>query len=141
MIDADKKAFKQLIDSMCQSVSHELFTKERLRKWFESLREYDLSELRERIDSYVEANNSIPSIEVLVKNHDVTIRPRVVTPLTVENNKSHMADVQQEIKVMKSKSKDDRAWARKIISGDVKSNWGGAVDFAKKALNMPLDKS
>lgn len=133
MIDDDKKQFKIVLDLMCDGLNVIRFNKETLLSWFNGLSDYTIQDVTEKIDHYIEIHNSLPTLEAIQK-HEVTIKPRVVTPLTVENNKSHMKEVKAEIKGFSNK--DGKAWARKILADD-KGKTQLQINYAKEALGLP----
>ena len=115
MIDDDKKQFKLILDTMCAGLLVDKFDRVTLLTWFNGLTDYTIQEVTAKIDHYIAEHNTLPTLEALQK-HDVTIIPRVVTPLTVENNKAHMAEVKNDLKEAGMTTKGNLNWAHKLLA-------------------------
>lgn len=102
-----------------------------------------MQEVEMAFDNWLKSQSTQPTIHDILKlcQHKITIFSKLPSPLVTADNKRHANEVVDYVAKNIKKEPDRRAWARKIISGEFKSNWGGAIDFAKLALNMPLDKS
>jgi hypothetical protein len=143
MQESDKKRFWTMVNVAMELTNHNPLSKEAIVTWWHMLATKDYDVVESALDKWVKEMGKPPTPSDILKlcQHKVTIFAKLPSPLTTAENKRHANEVVEYVAKNIKKEPDRRAWAKKIINGDVKSNWSGAIDFAKKALNMPLDKS
>ncbi len=136
MDNSHKKKFWLMINVAMELTNHPPLTKEAIITWWHMLSEYDYDKVEKALDDWVKTMSKPPTPNDIKQlcQHKVTIYARLPSPLAKEDNKRHADEVVQYVAKNVKKEHDKRAWAKRIISGEFKSNWGGAVDFAKVAL-------
>ena len=134
MVEDEKKQFKLLLDTMCESCEVAKFGKNDLKLWWTELNQFSLDDLKIKVDLCLEKNNILPTPADVIEVHKPTIKAKNKTPLTVEAGKKHAAELVDTVGTMK-KRVDGRKWARDILANpsaypDI------SLRYAKEALNV-----
>lgn len=141
MIEQDKRAFKDMMNSIMTIYSRPLPDQDLLRIWFMKLEKYDFDAVCKAFDKWVDSSKHCPTIYDILN----LIRPKIefvpslqAPKLTIEQNKNHsdklMAEVQKRMPKEEKKLKDYRAWAHRIIANPKKYP-AISLQFAKEALH------
>lgn len=103
MNDKDKKAFKELMDTMqdCFKLPH--FDKPVLVEWWNNLNTLTLDEVSQKIDLFIEKNDRAPSINELIQEHKPTIVHKNVTPLMLDNNRKRAKELKAYLEALNAK--------------------------------------
>ena len=106
-----------------------------MHAWFNSLKKYELNEVTEAFDTWLKNQIQLATIAEILKlcRPKVTIYARIASPLAVESNKQHAADITAYVKENIKPQRDYRAWARKIINYP-KNYYDISFKLAKEAL-------
>jgi hypothetical protein len=142
MQESNKKQFWLMVNVAMELTNHNPLSKEAILTWWHMLSKYEYQDVENALDKWVKEMSKPPTPSDILKlcQHKVTIHARLPSPLAIADNKRHAEEVKQAINTMTKKKTDHKAWARRIISGEFKSNWAGAIEFAQKALaNKAVD--
>lgn len=141
MIEQDKKAFKDMMNSIMTIYSRPLPDQDLLRIWFMKLDKYDFAAVCKAFDQWVDSSKHCPTIYDILS----LIRPKIefvpslqAPKLTIEQNKDHsnklLAEIQKRMPKEEKKLKDYKQWAHNIINNPKKYP-AISLQFAKEALN------
>ena len=109
--------------------------KDALRYWFGKLEKYSIEDVSKAFDKWIDSQDDLPTVHNILQlmRPVVTIHQRLASPLRIEDNKKHVAELKEGIEKMAAPRRDMRAWAKKIL--DNPSNYPDiSVRFAKEAL-------
>jgi len=142
MIEQNKKAFKDMMNSIMTIYSKPLPDQDLLRIWFMKLEKYDFNEVCKAFDKWVDNNKYMPTvfdILQLCREKPIEFVPSLQAPkLTIEQNKNHsdklLAEIQKRMPKEEKKLKDYRAWAYRIIENPKKYP-AISLQFAKEAVH------
>lgn len=120
--DDDSKQFALMMKITWQSYGRNALERETLRYWYDKLVAYDFDVVSNAFDQWIKSQDKLPTVNEIVKlcKPKVTIYARLPSPLAVESNKQHAAEVTAYIKENIKPQKDFKAWARKIIANPKK---------------------
>jgi hypothetical protein len=108
-----------------------------LRYWFSKLERFEFADVSKAFDRWIDSKDDLPTVHNILDllKPDVTIHQRLASPIRIEDNKKHVAELKDKIVSMTKPRVDGRAWARKILDSD-KAYPDIAVRFAKEALGV-----
>jgi hypothetical protein len=141
MIDSDRQNFKRMMNALMIIYYKPELSNDALRVWWGKLENYEFEAISKAIDDYTNSDVKMPPLPADILKlcqHKVTIHARLASPLSQESNQAHAKEVVQYVAEHIKAPIDRRQWARDLVSGKKKSNWDGAINFAKEALKMPL---
>ncbi len=127
-----------MINVAMELTNHPPLTKEAIITWWHILSKFEYSVVEKAVDEWCKTMSKSPTPSDILKlcQHKPTIFARLPSPLALADNHRHAVEVKQAVSAMTGKTKDMKAWARKIVDGSFKSNAPDlAMKYAKEALN------
>jgi hypothetical protein len=136
LVDDDKKKFWLMINITMELTNHPPLTKEAIIVWYNALSKYEFDDVKNAIDKWVDYSSKPPTPHDILKlcRPEITIYAKIPSPLQTADNHRHAVEVKEAVQSMTKPKRDMKGWARRIISGEVKSNYHRAIEFAKEAL-------
>jgi hypothetical protein len=139
MTEENKKDFAMMMRVTWQSYGRNPPDRETMKFWFEKLSDHSIQTVGNAFDKWINTSaDDLPSFKNIADlcKPNPTIFARLPSPLALADNHRHAVEVKQAVEVMTSKTKDMKAWARKIVDGSFKSNAPDlAMKYAKEALH------
>jgi len=138
--DTDKKNFVVMMNIVQSNYGRKPLEKDALRYWFSKLEKFEMDDVSKAFDRWIDSQDDLPTVHNILEllRPQVTIHQRLASPLRIEDNKRHVAELKDDIAKMTQPRRDMRAWARKII--DNPSSYPDiSVRFAKEALEIKDD--
>lgn len=135
MNDTDKKNFVTMMNIVQSNYGRKPLDKDALRYWFGKLEKYSIEDVSKAFDKWIDSQDDLPTVHNILQlmRPQVTIHQRLASPLRIEDNKKHVAELKEGIEKMAAPSRDMKAWAKKIL--DNPSNYPDiSLRFAKEAL-------
>lgn len=135
MNDTDKKNFVTMMNIVQSNYGRKPLDKDALRYWFGKLEKYSIEDVSKAFDKWIDSQDDLPTVHNILQlmRPQVTIHQRLASPLRIEDNKKHVAELKEGIEKMAAPRRDMKAWAKKIL--DNPSNYPDiSVRFAKEAL-------
>ena len=135
MIDQDKKKFWNMVNVAMELTNRPPLSKEAIVIWYAQLEKYDFDVVSGAMDRWLKESTKPPTPKDILDlcRPQVTIHQRLASPLRIEDNKKHVAELKEGIEKMAAPRRDMKAWAKKIL--DNPSNYPDiSVRFAKEAL-------
>lgn len=135
MNDTDKKNFVTMMNIVQSNYGRKPLDKDALRYWFGKLEKYSIEDVSKAFDKWIDSQDDLPTVHNILQlmRPQVTIHQRLSSPLRIEDNKKHVAELKEGIEKMAAPRRDMKAWAKKIL--DNPSNYPDiSVRFAKEAL-------
>lgn len=135
MIEEQKFAFKQMMNLLMQTYQKQKPDAEVLRLWWAKLEKYEIEDVCKAFDTWIETKThaATPADIIELCRHRVTIQPRLPSPLNVQANRQHAAEVKEQLGKFGKPKRDMKEWARRIVA-DPKRYPDIAVRFAHEAL-------
>jgi len=133
--DTDKKNFVTMMNIVQSNYGRKPLDKDALRYWFGKLEKYSIEDVSKAFDKWIDSQDDLPTVHNILQlmRPQVTIHQRLASPLRIEDNKKHVAELKEGIEKMAAPRRDMKAWAKKIL--DNPSNYPDiSVRFAKEAL-------
>lgn len=141
MTEQDKKAFKDMMNSIMTIYSRPLPDQDLLRIWFMKLEKYDFSAVCKAFDTWVDTSKHCPTIFDILNlvRPKIEFAPALQAPkLSFEQNRQHadklINEIEKRMPKEEKKLKDMRAWAKRIIENPKKYP-AISLQFAKEALH------
>jgi hypothetical protein len=138
--DTDKKNFVTIMNIVQSNYGRKPLDKDALRYWFGKLEKFSLEDVSKAFDRWIDSQDDLPTVHNILEllRPAVTIHQRLASPLRIEDNKKHVAELKEGIDKMTSPRRDMKDWARKILASP--SNYPDiSVRFAKEALSVNTD--
>jgi hypothetical protein len=140
MIDKDKKKFWNMVNVAMELTNRPPLSKEAIVIWYAQLERYDFDVVSAAMDRWLKESTKPPTPKDILDlcRPQVTIHQRLASPLRIEDNKKHVAELKEGIDKMTSPRRDMKDWARKILASP--GNYPDiSVRFAKEALSVNTD--
>jgi hypothetical protein len=140
MIDKDKKKFWNMVNVAMELTNRPPLSKEAIVIWYAQLERYDFDVVSAAMDRWLKESTKPPTPKDILDlcRPQVTIHQRLASPLRIEDNKRHVAELKEGIEKMTAPRRDMRDWARKILANP--GNYPDiSVRFAKEALSVNTD--
>lgn len=139
MIDADKKQFQYMLNTVMQVYNKPKLSKEVLIAWWSKLHKYEVIDIRVALDRWIDEGKFAPTISDIVElcpSHQ-PIYVALPPPVSLVDNKRHADEVKQAVTKMVKPRHDYRAWAKKII--DNPAHYPDiSLRLAQEALKAPM---
>jgi hypothetical protein len=136
MQDLDKKNFWVMMNVCMELTNHPPLSKEAILFWWQKLEKYEFSVVSGAVDLWLKTSTKPPTPKDIIElcKPKVTIHQRLASPLRLEENRKHIAEVKETIVKLTKPQHDMKAWARKILENpsaypDISAR------FAREALN------
>jgi len=141
MIEQDKIAFKQMMDTVTTLYQKPNLDIDTIRVWFHKLERFEFSIVTKAFDKHIDNSKFFPSIFdilQLCREKPIEFAQLQAPKLNNEQNKAHadklLAMVHEKMPVEDSKIKDMRAWAHRIIKNP-KNYPAISLKTAKEAIH------
>jgi hypothetical protein len=141
MIENDKIAFKQMMDTVTSLYQKPNMDIDTLRVWFHKLDKFEFNVVTKAFDKHVDSSKFFPSIFdilQLCREKPIEFAQLQAPKLNNEHNKAQadkmLAMIQKRIPQEDNKLKDMRAWAHRIIKNP-KNYPAISLKTAKEAIN------
>jgi hypothetical protein len=137
LIDADKKSFAVMMNIVQSNYGRRELDRDALRYWYSKLEKYELQDVSRAFDRWIDSQDQLPTVHNILEllRPQVTIHQRLASPLRVEENKRHIAELKDGIEKMVQPKRDMKDWARKILANP--GNYPDiSIRFAKEALGV-----
>lgn len=135
MNDSDKKNFVTMMNIVQSNYGRRELDKDSLRYWYSKLERFEFADVMKAFDRWVDTKDDLPTVHNILDllRPEVTIHQRIASPVRIEDNKKHVAELKENIGAMMKPRTDDKAWASKILSNQ-SAYPDIAIRFAKEAL-------
>lgn len=140
MTEDQKSAFKQMMNILMESVHKPRPSNDMLRLWWSKLERYEMQDVCKAFDTWIDTKTHAPTLADIIDlcRHKVTILPRLSSPLNIESNRKHAAEVKAQLNsfVREESNRTGFGWAEKIFkrheSGEILPNI--SLAYAEKVL-------
>jgi hypothetical protein len=135
LIEDNKTAFKQMMNLLMETYQKQKPSADMLRLWWQKLEHHEIEVVCKSFDTWIDTKTYAPTPADILDlcRHKVTIQPRLNSPVNLESNRTHSAQVKEQLKDFGKQKNDSRKWARKILANP-KANPDIAVRFAHEAI-------
>lgn len=137
MNDTDKKNFVTMMNIVQSNYGRKPLDKDSLRYWFGKLEKHSIDDVSKAFDRWIDSQDDLPTVHNILEllRPAVTIHQRLASPLRIEENKRHVAELKESINKMRNIRQDPKDWAKKILANA--GNYPDiSVRFAKEALEI-----
>lgn len=128
-----------MVNVSMELTNHNPLSKEAILTWWHMLSKYEYIDVETALDKWVKEMAKPPTPSDILKlcQHKVTIHARLPSPLAIEDNKKHVAEVMDYVAKNIKPKRNYRVWAERIIANpsaypDI------SLKLAKEALAMPV---
>ena len=136
MTEDQKSQFRDAMNLLMQTYNRAKPDGDMLRLWWGKLERYEIADVFKAFDTWIDTKTVAPTPAEIIDlcRHRVTIAPRLTSPINIESNRKHAAEVKEKLRTFCQKE-DYKGWARKILANP-KNYPEISVRFAKEALGI-----
>ena len=110
MNDSDKKNFAVMMNIVQSNYGRRELDKDSLRYWYSKLERYEFADVMKAFDRWVDTKDNLPTVHNILEllRPQVTIHQRIASPLRIEENKRHIAELRAYMQTLKNGSEKNR---------------------------------
>jgi hypothetical protein len=140
LIEENKPAFKQMMNLLMDAYQKQKPSSDMLRLWWQKLAHHEIDVVCKAFDTWIDTKTYAPTPADILDlcRHKVTMAPRLNSPINLDSNRAHSAQVKEQLKNFGMPKRDMRDWARKILANP-KAYPDIAVRFASEAINSAIE--
>jgi predicted transglutaminase-like cysteine proteinase len=139
MIEQDKIAFRDMMNSVTTIYNKQHLDKDTLRIWFSKLQRFDFPSICKAFDRWVDSEKKMPTPTDIISLCQVKFVEFAKLPkpaISAEHSKKYIENLHRviaEVNAQLEKPKDMKEWARRILKNPNKYP-AISAEFAKEAL-------